>query len=84
MYSLLRELSAVGIVTKIQSKPFSHPIERAPINPENLRRFDLIPLGFLQHPGEVTLLDFLKLQTPFIHVADHSGRLLQWQFCLVQ
>jgi len=84
VYSLLRELSAVGIVTKIQSKPFSHPIERAPVNPENLRRFDLIPLGFFQHPDEVTLLDFLKRQTPLITVADRPGRLLQWQFCLMQ
>ena len=73
--SLLRELSAVGIVAKIQSKPFSHPIERASINTENLCRFHFIPLGFLQHPDEMTLLDFLKRQTPLIAVADRPGLL---------
>src|ERR1044071_5262012 len=83
VHNPLCELSAVSIVAKIQSKPFSHPIECAPVNTENLCRFNFISLGFLQHPDEMTLLDFLKRQTPLITVTDRPRRLLQRELWLV-
>ena len=78
-HCLLLYLSTVGIITKIQSKSFSHPVERAPVNAENLCGFDFIPLGFPQHADEMTLLDLLKRQTPLIALADHPGGFFQRQ-----
>src|ERR1043166_2700769 len=78
VHNPLCELSAVSIVAKIQSKPFSHPIECAPVNTENLCRFNFISFGFFQHPDEMTLLDFLKRQTPLITVTrseEHTSEL---------
>ena len=72
----LLRLATVGIVTKIQSKSLSHPIERTPINAENFCGFDFISLGFFQYAGEMTFLDLLKRQCPFVAMADRSGSFL--------
>src|SRR6185295_10991571 len=63
-------LSTVGIIPEIQSKPLSHPIERAPVNAENLRGSDFVSLGFLQNADEVTFLNLLKRQTSFVARAN--------------
>ena len=64
--SVMFFLYTLNLFSKIQPKPFRHPIESTPVDPKNFRGLDFIPLGFFQDAQQVALFNFLKRQIGFV------------------
>ena len=55
-------LLLLPLIAEIQAEPLRHPIQRSPIDPENLRRFDFVSPRLLEHPREMPLFNFVQGQ----------------------